>query len=439
VNKEPGHDQAITSVSADLVEAPTAFAKAIICFVGLSLALAIAWSHYTTVLEVAVGPGTVVPEHSVQVVQSLEGGVVEKIFAKSGDRVSKGSVIVRLDSTPQGASRDELSEQLAGLEAAAARHRAYLDGSDPRFPGGLASSHPGLVAQSLEHYQAGKAELAGALTAIDSQVEQRQLELSEIAARRATNANALKSSTEELASLRKLMRAGAAGQAEVRASENRNNELRGLEEQLRLSMPRIDASIAELGNRRAERVNAFRNEAAAALAEEEIKIATIRASLVAQQKRLDQTTLKASAEGILKIVNATSVGQVVKPGEVIAEIVPEDDSYLVRVRVRPEDIAFLRAGMAAVIKLSAYDFSIFGSLPGSLERIAADSTTDERGQVYYLVDVRAERNFIERLGERWPIKSGMVANVEIVTGRRSVLQYITKPIHRMATTALRER
>ena len=434
-----GAQDAVTSVSADLMEPPARALKAVIHGIALLAVAVVAWSCVTPVLEISAGSGTVVPEAHVQVVQSLEGGAVEAILARSGGRVVKGDVIVRLDPTAPGASRDEVRQQLAGLEAAAARLQGMLLGLPPEFPRALAESHPALVAQSLAQYQSGLAELDSAMAAFDSQIAQRRIELAETRARLATSVSALRLAAVELAALKKLRRARAAGRAEVANSESRHNELKGAEQQLRLSLPRIEASIGELQSRRAERRNGVMSRAADTLAETEVKLAALKTSLGAQQKRLDQTEIRAPASGILKIVKATGVGQVIKAGDVVAEIVPEEQSFLVEVRVRPEDIAFLEPGMPAIVKLSAYDYSIFGALAGTLERIAADSTADERGQVYYTVVVRAAQNHIERRGERWPVKSGMVANVEIVTGKRTVFQYITKPIHRMATMALRER
>jgi membrane fusion protein, adhesin transport system len=194
-----------------------------------------------------------------------------------------------------------------------------------------------------------------------------------------------------------------------------------------------------LQSQKGERLNANRNRIASELSETQTKVLSLKSTLGAQQKRLEQTELRSPISGILKTVRATSVGQVIRAGDVVAEIVPDNEPFLLEVKIRPEDIAFLRVGMTAIVKLSAYDSSIFGTLNGQLSRLGADSTTDERGQTYFVADVRLTQSVIERLGEAWPIKSGMTANVEIVTGSKSVFQYLTKPIHRMTGSALRER
>ncbi len=429
----------LSSVSADLVDYSPRGAVVINYSICGMIAAAIAWSCLTRVLEVAPAVGTVLPEQHVQVVQSLEGGAVQKIFARSGDHVRAGDVLVELDPTSPGSSRNEIAAQVAGLSATSIRLNALLQGIQPVFPEELRRSYPALVDQSLQQYDAAQKELASALATLDEQIIQRSIELSESKARLATGAEALRLTEKDLKALQKLQRAKAAGRSEVLNAQSRFNDIKGQNEQLALSLHRIEAAIAELKNQRAERVSAFSSRTGDALADTQVKMSALGATLAAQQRRVDQTTIRASSSGVVKTIRATSVGQVIRPGEEVAEIVPDDNKLFVQAKVRPEDIAFLHEGMPALVKLSAYDYSIFGAIDGSLKRIAADSTTDDRGQIYYLVDIQLPQTTITRRGEQWPIKSGMVANVEIVTGKRSVFQYLTKPIHRMATMALKER
>ena len=411
----------------------------IIKTVAFAISSAVLWSYLTPVSEVAAGTGKVIPDKHVQAIQSVEGGYVVAIYAKSGDFVEKDELIVRLDPTASGTSREEITQQLTGLQATAARLQALLDNTEPQFSEQLAREHPKAVAAAKAQYDADKAELASALSSLAFAITQKRTELLEAKSQLKTTANGLKLATEELSTMRKLRQQGAASRAEVMASENRHNELKGITSRLSLSMPRLQAAIDELTTRRDERHNGFRAKVAAELNDAEVKINSLTASLQGQQNRVERTEIRAPISGVLKTVNANNIGQVIKPYDPVAEIVPESESVLIQARIRPEDIAFIAKGHPAIIKLSAYDYSIFGALHGVLEKIAADSTTDERGNVYYAVDVRADKNFIERRGEHWPIKPGMVASVEIVTGTRSVFQYLTKPIHRMATMALRER
>jgi membrane fusion protein, adhesin transport system len=426
----------LTSVSADLLEPPSRLAQTMVYVVVGTIGLAVAWSLFAPVLEVASASGTVVPENHVQIVQSLEGGAVDGIFAKAGQHVAKGDVVLKLDPTTPGALRQDIREQLRSLEISALRLAGLLDGKAPVFPGDY---EPLQVAQAQQQFDTAQREVASMLESFDSQISQRKMELDEVRARSKTALRARRLADEELAALRKLGKARAAGRSEILNAELRANDARGTESQLMLSMPRIESSIAQLGSEKDERLSSMRNRAASELAETRTKIAGLKATLGAQQRRFEQTELRAPIAGIVKTVSATSIGQVIKPGEMVAEIVPDNAPLLLQVRIRPEDIAFLREGMKTVVKLSAYDSSIFGSLEGSLSRLSADSLTDERGQTYFLGDVQLAQSFIERLGESWPIKSGMTAHVEIITGQKTVFQYITKPIHRMTHAALRER
>ena len=472
-------DTRLNSVSAPFLAPDRRYRSATIYTIASLLGLAVVWSNYTMVVEVSAGTGQVIPEHRLQLVQSLEGGTVAAILVKRGEKVAEGQIVVRLDPTAARAALDEALAQTAGLEAASVRLKAQIaaidgpaegdmtarlspDGPDvvqsvsssaalagndlmaaavrpPVFPASLRQHHADLVGQNIDQYRTGLEELAKSLSSFDRQMEQRKLQQDEIDSRLGTTRVALRLAAEELATLKRLNRAGAAGMAEVSAAKAKFNDLDGLRQQLRISLPRLDAEIAELADRRAERLNNFRNKTAQELTETEVKRAAINAAISALKQRAASTEVRASANGVVKTLSVSSPGQVVKPGESIAEIVPSDGSLLIQARIKPEDIAFLKPGMPAVIKLTAYDYSIFGAIPGTLEKIAGDSTTDDRGGVYYLADIRADRDHVERRGERWPVLAGMVANVDIVTGKRSIFQYITKPIHRMATMALRER
>lgn len=475
-------ESALTSVSAPFLEPDRRYRRATVYTIAGLLAFAVVWSDFTTVIEVSAGTGQVVPEHRLQVVQSPDGGTVTAILVKNGARVTAGQVIVRLDPMTARAALDESLAQVAGYEAASVRLGAEIaavsgnqsgtqdltarllpDGPDlvqsissaaqplagedvmaaasqsPVFPASLKQQHPDLVGRNIDQYRTALEELAKSLSSFDQQVTQRRLEKEETLSRLETTAVALGLAHDELAALERLQHVGAAGKAEVSAAKAKVNDLQGTQQQLRISLPRFDAEIAELADRRAERLSNFRNKAAEELTDTGVKRSAIAASLGALRQRAERTDVKASANGVIKTLSVASEGQVVKPGDNIAEIVPSDGSLLIQARIKPEDIAFLKPGMPALIKLTAYDYSIFGAVPGTLEKIAGDSTSDEHGGFYYLADIRTARTFIERRGEKWPIMAGMVANVDIVTGKRSIFQYITKPIHRMATMALHER
>jgi membrane fusion protein, adhesin transport system len=431
--------QDLTSVSADLVEIPLGRSKFMIYVIACILGGGLVWSYFAETLEVATGTGLVVPEQHVQIIQSLDGGDVRDILVRNGDHVEAGQVLVKLDPTFTSASRDEVMTQLAGLQAAGIRAKAMLDGADPRFPDELQKLHPQLIEQNMQQFRSGMAQLSDVISVVERQIAQRRIDLSEARVKLKGMTRPLQIAKQDFATMRKLAQQGAAGRIEVSNAESRYLEFKSQSDQLRLSLSKLKEAIAELESQRSQTLSSFKQRNGEILVETDMKIASLTASLKSQQRRLDQTSIKAPSSGTLKSVSVTNLGQVVRPGEKVAEIVPDGAKLVVQAKVRPDDIAFLEKGMPTLVKLTAYEFSVFGPLQGRLKRIAADSVTDERGQTYYMVDVELDQTSITRKNVVWPIKSGMVASVEIVTGKHSILQYFTKPIHRMALVAMRER
>jgi len=471
----------LSSVSADLLEADTRRPRIIVYSIVAALSAALAWSCLTTVLEVSSGQGRVIPERRLQVVQSFEGGVIQQLLSRPGDRVKKGDTIALLDPVYSRSELGEITEQVAGLEASAVRLRAELavmggdnQGSAERlarldpdlldtgigqpvsipasdaivaaadryqleFSERFAAEYDALVRQGTGQFRTEMRQLGNALSVFEQQIQQKRNEKKETEARLASALIALRLAQEDHAALRKLLKSGAASRAEVSSAQARMNDVQGTVEQLKLSLPRFDAAVRELQDRFRERLSIAQAEAAGRLNEIEVKKAALAETAVALKQRTLNTAIRAPVTGVLKTLTPTTEGQVIKAGESIAEIVPADSSLLIQVRVRPDDIAFIEPGMPAQIKLTAYDFSLFGALSGTVEQVAGDSTTDDKGSTFYLVDVRAAANHLERHGENWPVKPGMVAAVDIVTGKQTIFQYVTKPIHRMALSALRER
>jgi membrane fusion protein, adhesin transport system len=211
--------------------------------------------------------------------------------------------------------------------------------------------------------------------------------------------------------------------------------LRGAE----LALPRVEAALAEAKDKRSEKQQSFRSDALARLAQAENELAALTQAMRGAEDKVRRTDMTAPVNGIVKSVNVTTIGQVVQPGSSAVEIVPMDDTLLVEAQVRPQDIAFLRPGLDAMVKLSAYDFTIYGGLPGTLEHIGADSVTTEKGDTYYIIRVRTRAAALRHRDRDLPIIPGMVADVEVRTGEKTVMQYLLKPMTRMQQQALRER
>ncbi len=478
---KPDAPTGLSAVSAELLRIDDGRSRKIIYTIAAAVVAAGVWSNFATVLEVSVGSGKVIPEDRLQVVQTPDGGSVVRILSKPGQRVKKGEVIALLDPVYANSEVDENQQQKVALELAAIRlaEQLRLSGEgtadpdqqlgrinpdDPGLPiaskdpaissASIASAarypvlivperirthYPDLVRQTNEQFTSALRELASSMAVFEMQIAQSIYEKREAQTRlRSLNA-AIRIARQDVKSLEQLLKSGAAGRAEVNDAKARLVDLESNAGQTTITLDRLDAAAGELEGRLAERLNGFRKDTTNILSETQVKLGTLDAAAPALAQKARNATIAAPMDGILKTLKLTTIGQVVRPGDEVAEVVPSSGSLLIQAKIRAEDIAFVEPGMPALIKLSAYDFSIFGALAGKVEKVASDSISDEKGNNFYLIDVRASSDFLERHGERWPVKIGMIATVDVVTGHQTVLQYFTKPIHRMTQTALRER
>lgn len=428
-----------SAVSADLLAPPPPGWSLLSRVLTGLVATFLLWSAVANLEEVTTGRGRVIPASKIKVVQSLEAGIVREILVREGQLVREGDVVLRIDPTIAGSSLGEAREKMLGLKAMIARLEAEVDDRPAIFPDDLQQQRPDLVISQRDQYETRRRELVGALNALDGQVRQRTQEIAEAIARRETLVRALEISREELAILRPLERTRAASRSELLAAEAKFNEIGGTLRATELAIPRLEAALAEVQGRRSERLEAARGDALQKLSSARVDYAALNEASRGSEDRVGRATVRAPASGIVKTVSVTTVGQVIQPGHSVVEIVPMDSQLLVEAQVRPQDIAFLRPGQPAMVKITAYDFSIYGGLRAQVEQIGADSVTTEKGESYYVVRVRTDAADIRRGAEVLPIIPGMVAEVDVITGSKSVLAYLTKPLTRMRQTAMRER
>ncbi len=428
-----------TAFSADLLELPSSKASALMLTLAGLVVGFIVWAALAVVQEVTTGRGRVTPASKIQIVQNLEGGIVREILVREGALVREGDVILRIDPTLAGSSLGEAREKMLGLGALIARLEAEVEGRPLEFPREIEQARPDVVAHQREHYLARRRELEAALGAFDQQEQQRAQEIKEAEARLATLKRALVLATEEVTMMRALERTRAASRSELIVSETKLNDTSGQLEATRLALPRLIAAKAEVAGRRAEKVEAFRGDSLQRLAAARTEYSALTEASRGSEDKLARTTVRAPTDGIVKTVHVTTPGQVVQPGHSLVEIVPANDTLLVEAQVRPQDIAFLRPGQDAVVKITAYDYAIYGGLQARLEHIGADSISTEKGETYYLIRVRTDKAQLSHGSRTLPIIPGMVAEVDVITGSKTVLGYLTKPLVRMRQTALRER
>ena len=397
----------------------------------------IVWAAFAPLDEVTRGEGKVIPSRQVQVMQSLDGGIVSEILVREGEQVKAGQLLLKVDPTRFVSSLRENRAQYEALLARAARLTALAHEKPFVPPPELVKSAPALVEQERSAYESKRMELDAAVGVARQQLSQRRQELNEVSARREQATQSYNLTARELEVTRPLAKTGAVSEVELLRLERDVARYRGERDAAGAQIPRIQAAISE-AQRKIEEVELnMRNQARNELSETNAKLAALSAGSEGLADRVKQAEIRAPMNGTVKQLFANTVGGVVQPGKEIIEIVPSDDALLLEARIQPKDIAFLRPGQPAHVKFTAYDFSIYGGLDATLEHIGADTITDDKGNAFYIVRVRTTQSTI---GEaHMPIIPGMVAEVDILTGKKSLLSYLMKPVLRAKANALTER
>ena len=411
-------------------------ARILLKSVGIALAIAIMWAAVSRLDEVTRGEGKVIPSRQLQVLQSLDGGVVEEILVKEGDVVDAEQVLLRIDPTRFASSVRESRVQYSALVAKAARLKALTEGTPFKVPDEIAKEDPKTVEEERRLYESRRNELETQSSIARQQLAQRQQELVEVRARYEQASKSYDISARELAVTKPLIASGAVSEVELLRLERDVARFRGERDMASAQISRIQASISEASHKLEEVGLAFRNESGKELGETMARLNALAEGSVGLSDKVTRSVLRSPVKGTVKRVLVNTVGGVVQPGKDVIEIVPLEDNLLLEARVQPRDIAFLRPGQKVVVKFTAYDFSIYGGLDGKLEHIGADSVVDEKGNAYYTVRVRTNK---PTLGNNLPVIPGMIVEVDIITGEKSVLTYLLKPVLRAKARALSER
>lgn len=403
------------------------------------LAIGVTWASYAKLDEVTTGTGKVIPSRQVQVVQNLEGGIVSEILAGEGDIVDEGQVLLRIDDTRFSSSFRESRVRYLALRAKAARLRAEANATAFEAPAEMAAERPELVERERTLLDSRKIELANTVAILEQQIAQRVQELAELRARRSQLNRSYELVQQEMDMTEPLVAQGAISEVEVLRLRRQVSELRGELETIRHSVPRVQSQIAEAKRKLEEAGLSFRNKARGELNDVMTELSGISESNLALEDRVRRTSVRSPVRGTIKQLMVNTVGGVVQPGMDLIEIVPLEDTLLVEARIRPADIAFIHPGQKSVVKFTAYDFAIYGGLEASLERISADTITDQEDDTFYQVLVRTDRNFLGSEDDPLPLIPGMLTEVDILTGKKTVLHYLMKPVLRAKARALRER
>jgi len=428
-------DFVVEADSAMIAQDPVR-ARIVVFAVFIAFAIFIAWASLAQVDEITKGEGKAVSSRQLQVVQSLDGGIVREILAKEGDRVHEGQVLVRIDTTRFQSSLNESRATYLSLLAKAARLRAVAEGAEFVAPHEVARENPALIDQERAVFLNRKAELSAQVGIARDQLSQREHELGEAKARHEQAQQGYALTSKELAMTRPLLKSGAVSDVDLIRLERDVSRLEGEKNQAASQITRLQSAISEAKNKINEVELEFRNQARNELSETQAKINSIIEGNVGLSDKVKQADIKSPLDGTVQRLLYNTVGGVVQPGKDILEIVPFEDAIVLEAKVLPRDIAFLHPGQKGNVKFTAYDFAIYGGLEARVENISADSVTDDKGNTFYIVRVRTLKS---HLGDNLPIIPGMIAEVDILTGKKSVLSYLLKPVLRAKQYALTER
>ena len=401
------------------------------------LVLLIGWASLARVDEITKGDARVISSRQLQLVQSFDGGVVSEILVKEGQVVEKDQLLLKIDETRATSGVRESAAQGFALRARQARLRALAEGAAFQPPpAGASPDERRIVDEERRLYETRVSELNTMVAINQQQLQQRQQELSEMRSRKASAERSLDLSQQELNKTKPLLASGAVSEVDILRLDREVSRARGDSEQAGSQIARVQAAIGEAQRKIQETELTFRNEARKEMADVMGKLNALNQGAVALTDKVDKSQIKSPVRGRVQRLLANTVGGVVQPGKDIVEIVPLDDKLVLEAKVQPKDIAFIAPGQAATVKFTAYDFSIYGGMVAEVENISPDTVVDERGNAFYLVRVRTTQ---ARFSEKMPIIPGMTAEVDILTGNKTVMSYLLKPVLKARAYALRER
>lgn len=407
----------------------------IICFF-LFLVL---WANFAVLDEVTRGDGKAIPSSKLQKIQNLEGGIVSEIFAREGEVVEAGAPLLRLDATRFVSNVGETEADRVGLALRVERLSAEVEDRPLNIDAELRKAAPSQAANEESLYQSRRQQLQDEIGGLQEQLVQRQQELREFSSKQAQYRNSLNLLRQEIGMSEPLVAQGAVSPVEVLRLKRAEVENRGQLDATTLAIPRAESAVKEVERKIDETRGKFRSDALTQLNEARTDLNKTEATGKALEDRVSRTLVTSPVRGIVKQVLVNTIGGVIQPGSDLVEIVPLDDTLLVEARIRPQDIAFLHPGQEAMVKFTAYDFTIYGGLKAKLEQIGADTITDEEGNTFYLIKLRTERSHLGTDEKPLLIIPGMVATVDIMTGKKTIMSYLLKPIMKARSEALRER
>jgi len=418
---------------------PSIRSRLLLWVVCLFIVTGVVWSAYAEVDELVRGDGKVIPSKRLQIVQNLEGGIVSALYVSEGSVVEQGQVLLKIDDTLFESNYQENRGKILALKVEKVRLRAEISGTPKvEYTSKLKESAPELIREQRLLFNGRRAQLIGSQNVIDQQVRQKKQALAraDFNYKQATNEQAL--TQTELDILKPLYEEGVVSRVELLRVEKMVLQASGDAAESGFRMPQIEAEILELINKRDQLLIGFRSEAQKELSGILAELSRLAHSSNALEDRVNRTQVRSPVNGTVKQLMVNTIGGVVQPAMDIVSIVPIEDALLIETKIKPADIARLYPGQRAMVKFTAYDFTVYGGLEAEVVHISADSIINKKGESFYLVRVKTKTNDLGQRGKVLPIFPGMIAQVDILTGKKTILNYILKPILKAKQVALTE-
>jgi adhesin transport system membrane fusion protein len=416
------------SLSAAVLEAAPTRLRVVLYFWLAAIVLFLLWANFAYIDEIARGQGEVIPSGENQMIQNLEGGIVEEILVQEGQEVDKGQVLLKIDNQKSISSYSSNEIKADALQAQILRLKAESTGRDFIVPADLKERLAQFIDNEKSLYNTNKQQLNSKLNALREKLAQKKQELAEAYSQRDHLESSYSMISREVRMTKPMVAKGVRSKIDFLKLQREANEIASKYDAAKKSIPRLKSAIKEVQSNIKETKLNFQSEAKAKLNEAVAELRGLRATSTALEDQVTRTIVKSPMKGIVQKLYVHTIGGVIKPGQDIMEIVPSDETLLVNVKIKPKDIAFIYLGQRAIVKFTAYDFSIYGGLEGKVVLISPDSIKDEEGNVFYEVRIKTDKNYIGRHGKKLKIIPGMTTSVDIITGQKTVLDYILKPI-----------
>ena len=405
----------------------------------ISVAVLVIWAAVAEIDEIARGEGKIIPSSRVQLISHLEGGIMKKILIREGDIVKPGQVMFTLDNTIAEARASEGKSNYYRYLATVARLRAQIDGTPFVVPEEVVKNAP-LEAEDAQHlYKTRVDSLKNEIRIGEEEIEQKKQEFNELKSKETELVAQTELNARKIEILEPLVKRNIEPEISLLDLKKETSQLRGELNGIKSVILKAQSALEQAQERVTQIQNKAKTDDYNELRDANNRLSSAQGSVTSEGDRLTRTEVRSPVRGIVKQLMINTVGGIVKPGEEIAEVVPLEDKLLVEAQIRPQDVAFLKPGLSASVKITAYDFSTFGDLKAELVRISADTIKDEKGNTFYKAYLRTKGNRLSKAKKDHPIIPGMVATVDILTGKKTVLAYIMKPILKAKTMAMTER